>query len=285
LHLLFQHAHLVAKRVRTETGISQGHVSVASAAVDYVRQVLDRFDDKTVLVIGAGKMGEMTLRHLRDLQPQRIWVANRSMEKAEAIASQCDGSAIAWEKLDGALALSDIVLSTTGAPEPVVTRERYEKILQQRTGGPLVILDIAVPRDFDPGIHDGDRTCLFNIDDLKRIREQTLIERARHLAPAEEIVEEETARFFAIWARRQNAPLIARLTQDMEIKREAIVTQLLSRLNGRLTKEDRSFIEGAFRLLQNQFLHGPISALADEPHEAGKHTLRDALRKLFRLHD
>ena len=149
----------------------------------------------------------------------------------------------------------------------------------------MVILDIAVPRDFDPRIHDGDRTCLFNIDDLKRIREQTLRDRLKHVAPADAIVEQEQRRFLTEWARRRNGPVIARLTQDFEAKRQAIVTQLLGRLNGKLTDEDREYLEGAFRLLQNQFLHGPITALAEEPHEGGRHTLLEALRKLFRLEE
>ena len=115
LHALFQCAARVAKRVRTETGIAQGHVSVSSAAVDYVRQVFDHFGDKTVLVIGAGKMGELTLRHLRQLQPKCILVTNRSPERARAVAQGCAGEAVPWEKLDEVLARADIVLSTTGA--------------------------------------------------------------------------------------------------------------------------------------------------------------------------
>jgi glutamyl-tRNA reductase len=285
LHALFQQAHLVAKRVRTETGIARGHVSVSSAAVDYVRQVFDHFADKTVLVIGAGKMGELTLRHLRELRLQRIWIANRNPEKARALASGCAGVAVAWEQLDDCLAGADIVLSTTGAPEPIVSLERYERVQRRRTGGPVVILDIAVPRDFDPRIHDGDRTCLFNIDDLKKTRDQTLQDRLRHVRPAEAIVEEEVRRFQRHWARRSHGPVIARLTKEFEAKTQTIVQQLFKRLNGRLTTADRSYIEGAFRLLQNQFLHGPISALAEETPEASRHTLLDALRKFFGLHE
>jgi glutamyl-tRNA reductase len=285
LHVAFQHAQRAAKRVRTETGIARGRVSVSSVAVDYVRQVFERFDDKIVLVIGAGKMGELTLKHLRGLKPHRILVANRSPEKAEAVARGCGGVALPWERLDEMLARADIVLSTTGAAEPIVTKRRWEAILPHRDGGPVVILDIAVPRDFDPRIHDGDRTCLFNIDDLKRIREQTLRDRLKHVAPAERIIEEEQKRFLSEWARRRNGPVIARLTQDFEAKRQVIVAQLLDRLNGKVTDADRAYIEGAFRLLQNQFLHGPISALAEEPHEGGKHTLLEALRKLFRLQE
>ena len=283
LHALFQQASVVAKRVRTETGISRGHVSVSSVAVDYVRQVFDHFGDKTILVIGAGKMGELTLRHLKDLKPKQILVTNRSPEKASAVAQGCGGQAVAWDQLDDALVQADIVLSTTGAPEPIMTRRRFDGILARRTGGTMVILDIAVPRDFDPRIHDGDRACLFNIDDLQRIREQTLSERQKHIAPAEAIIESEVRRFQSDWTRRRNGPIIAKLTQEFEARRKTIVAQLMSRLNGKLGKEDKEYIEGAFRLLQNQLLHGPISALTEEQTDPAGLSLREALFKLFRL--
>jgi glutamyl-tRNA reductase len=285
LHALFQHARVVAKRVRSETGIGQGHVSVSSVAVDYVKQVFAHFDDKTVLVIGAGKMGELTLKHLRGLRPKRIVVTNRSSAKAEAVAAGCGGAAVPWEKLDDALAAADIVLSTTGAPEPIMDRRRFAKVLARRTGGPMVILDIAVPRDFDPAIHDGDQVCLFNIDDLTRIREETLADRKRHVAPAEAVAEAEAKRFVGEWGRRRVGPVIAQLNEDFDRKRQAVVGQLLGRLNGKITDADRQTIEGAFRLLQNQFLHGPISALGEASREGGGSTLLEALRQLFRLRE
>jgi glutamyl-tRNA reductase len=289
LNGLFQHARQVARRVRSETGISKGHVSVSSAAVVYVQDVFEYFGDKTILVIGAGKMGELTLRHLRQLQPKRIWVTNRSPEKAEGVARGCGGTSLPWGQLDDALSRADIVLSTTGAPEPIITLERYHAIQARRLRGPVVIFDIAVPRDFDSRIHDGDQTYLYNIDDLMRIREQTIQDRLKHVVPAEAIVEQEQKRFWRDLTRRGNGPIIARLTQEFEAKRQAIVKQLFDKLNGRLNEADRAYIEGAFRLLQNQLLHGPISALAEETHgeAAGHrvHTLLEALRKLFHLQD
>jgi glutamyl-tRNA reductase len=284
LHALFRHARQVARRVRTETDIARGHVSVSSAAVDYVRQVFDHFDDKRILVIGAGKMGELTLKHLRQLQPRRILVTNRSPAKAAAVAAGCGGEAHPWDRLDDLLTRADIVLSTTGAPEPIIDLDRFERIAVRRTRGPLAILDIAVPRDFDPRIHDGERACLFNIDDLKRIREATLVDRLKQVGPAEAIVEAETRKFLSDWLRRRNGTVIARLTQDVEAKRRAILDNLFARLNGRLTDMDRKYIEGALRLFGNQILHGPISALTEETQASpAGHTLLEALRKLFRL--
>jgi glutamyl-tRNA reductase len=283
LHALFQQARVVAKRVRSETGISAGHVSVSSVAVDYVRQVFERFDDKTVLVIGAGKMGELTLKHLRELTPKRILVTNRSPEKAQAVAEGCGGAALPWEQLDDALVRADIVLSTTGAPEVIVSRERWTAVLSRRKKGSVVILDIAVPRDFDPAIHNGERTCLFNIDDLQRIREQTLEARRKYVAPAEAIVEHEVSRFLKDWQRRQMGPVIARLTQELEAKRRVRWDQVFEQLDGRLTDDDRRRIEGASRLQQNEVLHVLITAMNEATSESGGHKLLEMLRKLFRL--
>ncbi len=287
LNALFQHARVVARRIRTETGIAQGHVSVSSLAVDFVREVFDHFADKTVAVIGAGKMGELTLKHLAELKPKRILVTNRSPEKARAIAAGCGGQAVPFEQLDDLLVRSDIVLSTTGANEPIVDQARWQRVRSQRRKGTMVVIDIAVPRDFEPSLHDGETMCLYNIDDLQKVREARIAERRRHIGAAESLVENEVAAFGADWSRRRNGPVIARLTRDFEAKRKVVVEQLMQKIAGRVASEDRATIEGAFRLLQNQFLHGPISALAEETSRpaTGQHTLLDALRKLFRIHD
>jgi glutamyl-tRNA reductase len=284
LNTLFPHALRVAKRVRTETGIAHGHVSVSSVAVDYVRQVFDHFDDKTVLVIGAGKMARLTLKHLEALKPKRILVTNRSPAKAVEVAGQCGGVAVPWDQLDDALAKADIALSTTGAAEPIMPQERFDRsVAPKRSGGTLVVLDIAVPRDFDPAIHDGDRVCVFNIDDLTRVREQTLGARKKHVAPAEAIVEAEVKRFTDDWNRRKSGPVIQQLRSEVDKVRAEVVVPLLGKLNGKLSDADRAFIEGAFRLFQNKLLHGPIAALQDASKDGDRGTLIEAMKKLFRL--
>jgi glutamyl-tRNA reductase len=283
LNALVPHALRAAKRVRTETGIAHGHVSVSSVAVDYVRQVFDHFGDKTVLVIGAGKMARLTLTHLKALAPREIVVTNRSPQKAAEVAAGCGGRAVPWEQLDDALAVADIALSTTGAPEPVMPAGRFAERVAPRRTGTLVVLDIAVPRDFDPAIHDGDRVCLFNIDDLQRVREQTLRRRRKHVVAAEAIVEAEVKRFVADWGRRRSGPVIGRLTAEADKLRAEIVGPLLDKLNGSLTAEEKKHIEGAFRLYQNRLLHIPIAAL-QEAHQQGQgHTLLESVKKLFRL--
>jgi glutamyl-tRNA reductase len=283
LNTLFQHALQTAKRIRSETGISQGHVSVSSVAVDYVRQVFDNFADKTVLIIGAGKMGRLTLKHLQELRPGKILVTNRSPEKAIELAKRFDGYPRPWEQLEAAMIEADIVLSTTGAAEPIMPAKRYaEKIYPFRTST-QVVLDIAVPRDFDPTIHDGDRVCVFNIDDLTRIREQTLAARKKHVSAAEVIVDQELKRFLEDWNRRRSGPVIGQLTAEIDKVRAEVLGPLLTKLNGKLTPEERKSIEYAFRLFQNKLLHGPIAALQDANREGQGSNLLEAIKKLFRL--
>jgi glutamyl-tRNA reductase len=281
LNALFQQARQVAKRVRSETGISRGNVSISSVAVEFVRGVFSTFADKTVLVIGAGKMGGLTLHALRDLAPRQILVINRTLAKAQTLAHDCGGTAVPWEKLDDALAQADIVLSTTGAPTPIITKARYEQ-LPHRPAGPVVMIDIAIPRDIEPSLHDSDRVFLYNVDDLHAVRDRVLAERRKHIAPAEQIVEQEQRRFLNEWSRRRNGPIIARLQRDADAKRQAILTELHAKLTGPLTEADRKAIDYAFRLFQNQLLHGPISTLNESSHESGGGML-DALRRLFRL--
>lgn len=285
LNALFPHALRVAKRVRTETGIAHGHVSVSSVAVDYVRQVFDRFHDKTVLVIGAGKMARLTLTHLRELKPKRILVTNRSPAKAAEVAAGCGGAAVPWEQLDAALAEADIALSTTGANEPIMPRPRFDKFVRpRRQAGTLVVLDIAVPRDFDPQIHDGERVFVFNIDDLTRVREQTLGTRRKHVGPAEGIIEAEVKRFADDWKRRKSGPVIKELFGEADKLRAEVLGPLLGKLNGKLTPQEKEAVEIAFRQFQNKLLHGPIAALKDAaPNDASDLTLLDAVRKLFNL--
>ena len=169
----------------------------------------------------------------------------------------------------------------------LVTLQRYEKILARRRHGSVVILDIAVPRDFDPRIHDGDRTRLFNIDDLRRMCEHALAERRNHVGHAGTIVMEETHAVFTDLVRRQTSPVIKRLIEDFQTKQQAVVQQLFAKLDGRLSEPDREYVMDAFCLLRNQILHRPISALAEETVQgqlvSGRYTLPAALCRLFQI--
>ena len=282
LNALFPATLRIAKRVRTETGITKGHVSVSSVAVDYVKQVFDHFADKTVLVIGAGKMARLTLKSLTELKPGRILVTNRSPEKAAEVARAWNGTAVPWDELDSALARSDIVLSTTGAATPIMPQARYrDRVASQRGGAAQVVLDIAVPRDFDPKIHDGERVFLFNIDDLARVREETLGTRRQHIIPAEQLVEAAVRSFADDWNRRRNGPVIGQLNAEVDKLRAEVYESLLPRLGDRLTDADRKQIDRAFKLFQSKLLHGPIGAL-DSTSRNGS-ALPEIFKRLFRL--
>jgi glutamyl-tRNA reductase len=283
LNVLFPVASRVSKRVRTETKIAEGHASVASAAVDHLRLVFDTFTDKTVLVIGAGEMGRLTLNHIRELRPARVLVTNRSLERAQTTAAECGGQPFPWGQLDELLVQADIVLSTTDAPEPIVQRRWFdEKVRPKRSGRTLVVFDMAVPRDFDSRLHDGDRVSIFNVDDLQQTADQWAAERRKHVSAAETIVTGEVAKFVQDWNRRKDGPVIGQLTAEMDKARELVLLPLLEKLNGKLSDADKAYIEGAFRLFQNRLLHGPIAAL-QEASRHGHTGLREALMKLFGL--
>ena len=284
LNALFSTALRVSRRVRSETGIDRGRVSVSSAAVDFVQEVFTTLTDKTVLVIGAGKMGRLTLNHLAELKPAAVLVTNRSPEKAAASAKDCGGRAVPWAQLDDALVQADIVLSTTGAPEPIVTRHHFDdKVRRRRAGRRLLVFDMAVPRDFDPALHDGDSVSVFNVDDLARAADGGKAERRRHLPAAEGIVESEVTKFVKEWNTRQDGPVISQLHEEVSKLRDAAVAEVLQKLNGKLTEADKAYIEGAFRLFQNRLLHGPIAALKESSREGHSGGLREALMKLFGL--
>jgi glutamyl-tRNA reductase len=253
LHALFQHARQVAKRVRTETGLSEGKLSVSSLAVEYLTQVFDHFNDKTVLVIGAGKMGELTLRHLERLRPKLILVTNRNPERAAQVAAGCGGRVLPWEHLDQGLAAADIILSTTGAAEPVVTYDRFARIVPHRGGRHVAVIDIAVPRDFDPRIARLDVVdLLVNVDDFQAVRERVLSHRLKCVPAAEAVIAAEQDRFFKEWSRRWTGPAIARLGAEWDAIRREVQQQCFGKLNGKLSPADYAVIEGAFKLLQNK---------------------------------
>ena len=217
LHAAFQAALRVAHRVAKETTIHQRRVSVPSVAVaDFARQVFERFDDKHALVIGGGEMAEECLRYLRDEGIRRVTVVNRHFERAAELARQWQGEATPWENLATSLAAADLVVSTTGAMEPVVTAERFAAAEASRFQRPLLILDLAVPRDFEPSIGDRPNVYLYSIDDLQTVCERNRAARDRELPAAMHLVEQETARFMAEMRRHAVGPVIERLRQGWQ---------------------------------------------------------------------
>lgn len=284
-HLAFQAAMRVAKRVASETAIQQKRVSIPSVAVaDFASQIFERFDNKQVLVIGAGEMGEETLRYLIDAGVRDIAIVNRSRERAERLAEQHSGTAYAWDQLHERLVAADLVVSTTGATEPIITPAEFRRIVRERSQRPLFLLDLAVPRDFPAEIGDFVGVYLYSLDDLRAACEANRKAREKEWPRAERIIEDETARFVRELNHRATGPTIKRLKARAEEIKVEELTRLLNKLP-ELDDRTRDEIGRSFERLVNKLLHPPLESLRDEAAAGTPHGLLDALRRLFKLHD
>ena len=285
IHAAFQAALRVAKRVTTETSIHEKRVSVPSVAVSEVsRQLFERFEDKNVLVIGAGEMGRETLVYLKDLGVGEIHVVNRNSQRAENLAQEFTGLAHAWDELDQLLAAADMVVSTTGATEPIVTLERYRKIENARGGRQQLILDLAIPRDFHPEIERCNDVYLYSVDDLQQACEANRQARQREWPKAEAIIEDESVRFMAELHHRATGPTIQRLKQRADELKEEELSRLLAKLED-LDDRSRDEIQRSFHRLVNKILHPPLESLRGEAESGSPHGLLHALKRLFQLDD
>lgn len=283
---LFERAFNVSKRVRTETRLAEGRVSIASVAVgEFGKGIFDRFDDKTVLVIGAGQMAEETLRYIRDEGAQQILVTNRNAERAQSLAAAWGGTVVPWEQLDESLATADIIVSATGATTPIVDAERFRKVRKRSGRKPSFILDLGAPRDFDPAIADLDENVFLNcIDDLQKTCEQNRQARQKEIEKALAIIDEETDSFMAALSHKATGPIITRLREQWKDVVELETKRLFDKLP-RLQQSERAEIELSIERMVNKLLHPPLEALRDEAREGTHHGLMDALRRLFRLRD
>lgn len=288
----FQAALRVAKRVATETAIQQKRVSIPSVAVaDFASQFFERFDDKHVLVIGAGEMGEETLRYLIDAGVQHISLTSRSRDRAEELAGRLAGTPRPWSDLHSLLVEADLVVSATGADEPIITAQQFWQVVHDRYQRPIFILDLAIPRDFDPEIGQMHGVYLYSIDDLAEACERNRRERQREWPKAERIIEDETRRFMTDLHHRATAPTIRRLkARADEVKAEEL-SRLLGKLEsflaqqGSLDPKMRAEITAAFDRLVNKLLHPPLESLRDEAEQGPPHGLLEALKRLFQLKD
>jgi glutamyl-tRNA reductase len=288
LYRVFEHAIQVGKRVRAETGMDQGKLSVASVAVDVARGVFDTFTDKTVLVIGAGKMGDLTLQHLKALNPGRILVTNRNLERAEAAAARWGGQAVPFERLFQGLIEADVVVSTTAADEPIVNYEQYARVQRARRNRLSLILDIAIPRDFAEEVGKLDQVLLYNVDDLRAQAEQNRKRRQKGIDPALVIIEHETAAcYHTLRAQRYAGAVLRQLGESTDAIRQRELDALFA-AHPELSPELRDEISHAFTRFQNKVLHAPRSALrtaAAEPVQEHHHSLLNTVRHLFGLAD
>ncbi len=283
-NILFQRAVQVSRRVRTETRLSEGRVSIASVAVgEFGRSIFDRFSDKTVLVIGAGEMAQETLRYLRETGVGRLLVCNRSLPRAHEIAGEFEGEARHWDELDACLAAADIVVSATGAASPIVTRERLAAVRHLTGERPLFVLDLGAPRDFDPqagAVDDG--IFLYSIDDLEATCERHRAERAGEVSKARQIIAEETSRFMADVYHQATGPVVQRLREEWHAISRGELDQLFRKLPD-LHPEDRAAVERCVERIVNKLLHPPLQTIREEAQTGTPHGLLETLRRLFRL--
>ncbi len=282
-HAWFQAAIRTSAKIRSETRLAEGKVSIASVAVgEFAKSIFDDFGDKHVLVIGAGEMAEETLRYLKDEGVTEIVVVNRNPERARRLAHEFGGMAAPWTELDAWLRQADVIVSTTGASEPVIDAARFMTARRGIVGKPVFVLDLGAPRDFAPAVGDMDEVFLYDIDSLQRTCEENRRARVREIEKAEKIVEAETTRLMAEFYRRSHGEVVTRLREGWH----EIAQQELERLFRRSThfdEEDRDAIEQTVKRIVNKLLHPPLEALRDETQDGAAHGLINALRKLFGL--
>jgi glutamyl-tRNA reductase len=284
-HSAFQAAVRVARRVTLETTIHRRRVSIPSVAVsDFASEVFESFDDKRILVIGAGEMAAETLRYLKDQGAHDVTIVNRHADRARELAEAWQGKAAPWERLEELLTQADLVISTTGASEPIVGRAAFKKIEAARKQRPIVILDLAVPRDFDPAINDCLGVYLYSLDDLDRVCRRNRHERDQELPAALAIIEHETARFMADLHHRSTVPIITRLREGYHQPKEDELRRLFNKLP-ELDEKTREEIRTSFDRLVNKLLHPPLESLRSEAEQGPPHGLLDALKRLFQLKD
>jgi len=277
----FTQSFATAKRVRNETGIAEGTVSVSSIACELAKKIFGNLEGRRTLLIGAGEMGESAARSLQQTGTN-LHVINRSEERASALAESCAGRAIPYERLTTELADADVVIASTASPKFILTPKLMKSVVRSRRRRPLFIIDIAVPRDVDPRVGNMDNVFVYDVDDLQQVAEENLAVRAREAALAERIIEEEVDAF-STWRRSlELAPTIVALRKRFGQIADEEVRRALPRLEG-LTQSDRAIVEAMGRSLVNKLLHQPMTQLKAGAGEPDGALLIDAVRRLFAI--
>ncbi|WP_141323222.1 glutamyl-tRNA reductase [Myxococcus sp. AB025B] len=272
-----------AKRVRTETAIGRAATSMASAAVQLASKVFDGLKGKTVLVVGAGEMGELAARHLQQAGATKLFITNRTLARAEALAAEVGGTARSFEELFTLLTAADVVVCSTASPVPLFTRDNVGAVGKARRGRPLFMVDLAVPRDIDPGVGTLDWVHAYDVDDIQKFVADNAAARAEEAHKAGVLVAQEVARFVKERALREGMPVLARLRQRAEGIARAEVERTLTSLGDGLTDKQRKSIEAMGRAIVNKLLHEPTSRLRAVGPEGEGNRLAGAAAELFGL--
>ncbi len=278
LDRLFQHSFTVAKQVRTDTQIGASPVSVAFAAVSLARQIFGETSNRTVLLIGAGETNELVARHLTQLGIEHLVVANRTLERAHQLAGRLQGLAITLEEIPAHLAMADIVVASTASPHPLLGRDTVSQALRRRKRRPMLIVDLAVPRDVDPAVADLEDVYLYSIDDLQQIISENMRSRQDAAAQAEEIIDTQVDRF-GNWVRSLDA---VRAIRDLRSFAEQIRDEALSQAERRLAAgHDPAQVIGQLATqLTNRLIHGPCQGLREAASD-GRHEIIEMVNDLY----
>lgn len=279
---LFRQALHAGKKVRAQTAIGESPASVSSAAGALAQQVFGELKGRRILVIGAGKVSELAARNLASRGAEICFVANRTLDRAEQLARRFGGEPLPLASVEGELESADVVVSSTSAPGFILRKEEVARAMRARKGRPLFLIDLAVPRDLDPAIHELPGCYLYDIDDLEAVVAESLAGRRREAAQAEAIVAEEAERFRAWQASLDVVPAIASLRALAEEIRARELAKAESRL-GRLSESERRAVESVTAQIVNKLLHLPTVRMKEAAAAAGGAAYADAVRHLFDL--
>ncbi len=282
LDRLLKKALSVAKLVRTETEISRSAVSVSFAAVELAKKIFGEIEGRTAMIVGAGEMGELALKHLVSSGVREVLVVNRTFEKAIEMAREFGGSAVKYDDLFDQMALADIVISSTGAPHFIIKRDDVKRVMARRKHRPMFFIDIAVPRDIEPGVNDLDNAYLYNVDDLQSVVDTNVKERRKEAEKAEGLVDAEVGTFEKWLVSLQVVPTIVQLRQSVEAMRAAELEKSLGRLQ-QLSEKDREQVAQLTQSLVNKILHSPLTVLKESSQTPEAGTYLEVARRLFNL--
>ena len=283
LHRWFHKAFSVAKRVRTETGIAGRAVSVSSAAVELATDIFDHLAGKTAMLIGTGKMGELAARHLMANGVGNLIATNRTFERAVEVAREFNATPVPFDQFPKYLPMADIVIGSAAAPVYVLGEAQVQEALRERKGRPIFCIDLSVPRSFDPAINDLDNVYLYDIDDLSKVAEGNLGERAREAEKAETIVVEEVESFYRWLGHLEVVPTIIALRDKFDTLRRNELQKTLNQLKD-LGPRERELLDVMTTALVNKILHAPIARLKQQDRQAETFYV-DAVRTLFDLEE
>jgi len=279
---LFNRAFRVGKRVRTETPIGESAVSISYAAVELAKKVFQNLEGRTVMIVGAGKMSELTAKHLQDQGVKSVLVSNRTYEKALELAKTFKGEAVTFANLFKEMAKADIVISSTAAPHAVIKKEDVAEVMKVRRNKPIFIIDIAVPRDVEAAVNTLYNVYLYDIDDLQNVVENNLAERQKAAKYAEDIIAEEIKQFVGWLSSLEVAPTIVELKKLTEQIRQEELKKALARFHD-ISEHDEEHIKALTSVLMNRLLHEPIIRLKELAKHKNGYAYVDSLRHLFGL--